>query len=143
VPLANRSRFRVLGSLFVFTFGSRCRFSVPVGADLAGRPGVVNFARAAGCHRESFDRRHRLLVHRHQLHRRELLRHAYFTGGDEPYEKLKRALRAEIDEAAGSALYSTVSRLFAPPETRKIAVKVISHYGDEVLKVSDVVSNPV
>ena len=26
------------------------------------------------------------------------VRHAYFTGADEPYEKLKRALRAEIDE---------------------------------------------
>jgi adenine-specific DNA-methyltransferase len=63
------------------------------------------------------------------------VRHAYFTGDDEPYEKLKRALRAEIDEAAWSTLYATVSRLFAPPSTRKIAVKVINHYGDEVLKV--------
>ena len=63
------------------------------------------------------------------------VRHAYFTGADEPYEKLKRALRAEIDEAAWSTLYSTVSRPFAPPETGRIAVKVINHYGDEVLKV--------
>jgi adenine-specific DNA-methyltransferase len=63
------------------------------------------------------------------------VRHAYFTGADEPYEKLKRALRAEIDEAAWSTLYRTVSRPFAPPETGKIAVKVINHYGDEVLKV--------
>ena len=68
------------------------------------------------------------------------VRHAYFTGGDEPYEKLKRALRADIDEAAWSTLYSTVSRPFAPPETGKIAIKVINHYGDEVLKVYDVVS---
>ncbi|MBI4484531.1 MAG: site-specific DNA-methyltransferase, partial [Acidobacteria bacterium] len=66
------------------------------------------------------------------------VRHAYFTGGDEPYEKLKRALRAEIDENAWSTLYSTISRPFAPPETGKIAVKVINHYGDEVLKVFDV-----
>jgi len=63
------------------------------------------------------------------------VRHAYFTGGDEPYEKLKRALRAEIDEGAWSTLYRTVSRPFAPPDTGKIAVKVINHYGDEVLKV--------
>ena len=63
------------------------------------------------------------------------VRHAYFTGADEPYQKLKRALRAEIDEAAWSTLYSTVSRPFAPPSTGKIAVKVINHYGDEVLKV--------
>ncbi len=66
------------------------------------------------------------------------VRHAYFTGAEEPYEKLKRALRAEIDEAAWSALYSTTSRPFDPPETGKIAVKVINHYGDEVLKVYEV-----
>jgi adenine-specific DNA-methyltransferase len=65
------------------------------------------------------------------------VRHAYFTGADEPYEKLKRALRAEIDEAAWSQLYSTVSRPFDKPDTGKIAVKVINHYGDEVLKVYD------
>jgi adenine-specific DNA-methyltransferase len=63
------------------------------------------------------------------------VRHAYFTGAEEPYDKLKRALRAEIDEAAWSSLYSTVSRPFDKPETGKIAVKVINHYGDEVLKV--------
>ena len=61
--------------------------------------------------------------------------HAYFTGADEPYEKLKKALRAEIDEAAWLALYSTVSRPFDLPKTGKIAVKVINHYGDEGLKV--------
>jgi len=66
------------------------------------------------------------------------VRHAYFTGADEPYEKLKRALRADIDEPAWSSLYSTVSRPFATPETGKIAVKVINHYGDEVLKVFEV-----
>jgi adenine-specific DNA-methyltransferase len=66
------------------------------------------------------------------------VRHAYFTGADEPYEKLKRALKAEIDEAAWSSLYSTVSRPFEKPDTGKIAVKVINHYGDEVLKVFEV-----
>jgi len=66
------------------------------------------------------------------------VRHAYFTGADEPYDKLKRALRAEIDEVAWSALYSTTSRPFDRPETGKLAVKVINHYGDEVLKVFDV-----
>ena len=66
------------------------------------------------------------------------VRHAYFTGADEPYEKLKRALRAEVDEAAWSALYSTKSYPFDPPSTGKIAVKVINHYGDEVLKVYEV-----
>jgi adenine-specific DNA-methyltransferase len=68
------------------------------------------------------------------------VRHAYFTGADEPYEKLKRALRADIDESAWSALYSTVSCPFLKPKGKgkapgKIAIKVINHYGDEVLKV--------
>jgi adenine-specific DNA-methyltransferase len=63
------------------------------------------------------------------------VRHAYFTGAEEPYDKLKRALRAEVDEAAWAALYRTVSRPFARPASGKIAVKVINHYGDEVLKV--------
>jgi adenine-specific DNA-methyltransferase len=66
------------------------------------------------------------------------VRHAYFTGADEPYEKLKRALRAEIDEGAWSQLYATTSMPFERPARGKIAVKVINHYGDEVLKVYEV-----
>lgn len=66
------------------------------------------------------------------------VRHAYFTGGDEPYEQLARALRADVDEEAWQALYTTVSRPFDPPATGRIAVKIINHYGDEVLKVYDV-----
>ena len=70
------------------------------------------------------------------------VRHAYFTGKDQPYDKLKRALRAEINEDAWSSLYSTVSRPFTKPTGKqpRIAVKVINHYGDEVLKVFDVAS---
>ena len=68
-----------------------------------------------------------------------IVRHAYFTGADEPYDKLKRALRAEIDESAWSALYTNVSIPFDKPSKKgKIAVKVINHYGDEVLKVYEV-----
>ncbi|RJP32401.1 MAG: site-specific DNA-methyltransferase [Candidatus Omnitrophota bacterium] len=63
------------------------------------------------------------------------VRHAYFTGADQPFDKLKRALKAEINEEAWSTLYSTKSYPFDPPETGKIGVKVINHYGDEVLKV--------
>lgn len=71
------------------------------------------------------------------------VRHAYFTGADQPYDKLKRVLRAEIDESAWSALYSTTSRPFDPPQGKdgksgKIAIKVINYYGDEVLKVYEV-----
>ncbi len=63
------------------------------------------------------------------------VRHAYFCGAGEPYDKLKRALRAEVDESAWSALYTTTSRPFPKPKTGKLAIKVINHYGDEVLKV--------
>lgn len=66
------------------------------------------------------------------------VRHAYFTGSDAPYDRLKRALRAEIDEAAWSTLYGTTSRPFVKPDTGRIAVKVINHYGDEVLRVFEV-----
>ena len=45
------------------------------------------------------------------------------------------ALRAEIDEDAWESLYSTTSRPFPRPSTGRIAIKVINHYGDEVLKV--------
>jgi adenine-specific DNA-methyltransferase len=68
------------------------------------------------------------------------VRHAYFLYGgketaDGPYDKLKKALRAEIDEGEWSKLYSATSQQFDPPKSGKIAVKVINHYGDEVLKV--------
>ena len=66
------------------------------------------------------------------------VRHAYFTGADKPYDRLQRALRAEIDEDAWASLYVTRSRPFPVPPSGKIAVKVINHYGDEVLKVYDV-----
>ncbi len=65
------------------------------------------------------------------------VRHAYFTGGDKPYDKLKRSLKAEVNETAWESLYSTKSRPFPKPETGRFAVKVINHYGDEVLKVYD------
>jgi adenine-specific DNA-methyltransferase len=70
------------------------------------------------------------------------VRHAYFTGADEPYQRLQRALRADIDESAWSSLYSTVSRPFPTPTSGRIAVKVINHYGDEVLKVYDTDDHP-
>lgn len=63
------------------------------------------------------------------------VRHCYFTGGNDPYARLKKALKADIDEDAWASLYRTVSRPFDRPETGKIAVKVINDYGDEVMKV--------
>lgn len=66
------------------------------------------------------------------------VRHCYFTGGGDPYKRLKTALKAEIDEDAWASLNSTVSRPFAKPTEGKIAVKVINDYGDEVMKVFEV-----
>lgn len=63
------------------------------------------------------------------------VRHAYFLGANDPYKSLKTALKAEIDEDAWSTLYSDTSRPFPRPATGRIAVKVINHFGDEVLKV--------
>jgi len=64
--------------------------------------------------------------------------HAYFLGTDKPYEKLKKALKADINESIWDELYSTVSRPFPKPKTGKIAVKVINHYGDEVMKIINI-----
>jgi adenine-specific DNA-methyltransferase len=63
------------------------------------------------------------------------VRHAYFTGADDPYDKLRRALRVDISDEAWATINSTVSRPFPRPPTGKVAVKVINHYGDEVMKV--------
>jgi adenine-specific DNA-methyltransferase len=63
------------------------------------------------------------------------VRHCYFTGGQDPYKRLKRALKADIDEEAWASLHRTASRPFPKPDTGKIAVKVINDYGDEVVKV--------
>ncbi|KAF0180763.1 MAG: site-specific DNA-methyltransferase (adenine-specific) [Caulobacteraceae bacterium] len=63
------------------------------------------------------------------------VRHAYFLGANDPYKALKTALKAEIDETAWAGLYSEVSRPFKRPDTKRIAVKVINHFGDEVMKV--------
>ena len=53
----------------------------------------------------------------------------------EPYKALKTTLKAEIDEEAWESLYSDTSRPFPKPKSGRIAVKVINHLGDEVMKV--------
>ncbi|QDT70356.1 Modification methylase DpnIIB [Planctomycetes bacterium MalM25] len=63
------------------------------------------------------------------------VRHAYFLGQNDPYKSLKTTLKAEIDEEAWSTLNSDTSRPFPKPESGRIAVKVINHLGDEVMKV--------
>ena len=63
------------------------------------------------------------------------VRHAYFLGAQDPYERLKTSLKAEINLEAWESLHSDTSRPFDPPSTGRIAVKVINHLGDEVMKV--------
>ena len=63
------------------------------------------------------------------------VRHAYFLGASDPYKSLKTTLRAEIDPDAWATLHSDTSRPFPKPESGRIAVKVINHLGDEVMKV--------
>ncbi len=63
------------------------------------------------------------------------VRHAYFLGANDPYKALKTTLKAEINQEAWETLRSDTSRPFPKPSTGRIAVKVINHLGDEVLKV--------
>ena len=63
------------------------------------------------------------------------VRHAYFLGASDPYKSLKTTLKTEIDADAWATLHSDTSRPFDKPDSGRIAVKVINHLGDEVLKV--------
>jgi len=63
------------------------------------------------------------------------VRQAYFLGANDPYKALKNTLKAEINEEAWQSLYSDTSRPFDKPTSGRIAVKVINHLGDEVMKV--------
>ena len=63
------------------------------------------------------------------------VRHAYFLGQNDPYSALKVTLKAEINADAWDALHSDISRSFERPSSGRIAVKVINHLGDEVMKV--------
>ncbi|WP_432133909.1 site-specific DNA-methyltransferase [Streptomyces sp. bgisy154] len=73
-----------------------------------------------------------------------IVRHVYFSGengkstGLNPYERLGKALKGQIDDEALSTLFTTKSRPFPKPESGRIAVKVVNYYGDEVLKAIDI-----
>lgn len=63
------------------------------------------------------------------------VRHAYFLGANDPYDSLKKSLKAEIDQTAWETLHSDTSRPFPKPKSQRIAVKVINHLGDEVMRI--------
>ena len=62
------------------------------------------------------------------------VRQAYFLGAKNPYESLKKTLKAEINEDILESVHSNVSRPFPKPKSGYVAVKVINHLGDEVMK---------
>ena len=66
------------------------------------------------------------------------VRHAYFLGANDPYKALRTTLKAEVDPDAWATLHSDLSRPFDKPASGRIAVKVINHLGDEVMKVFQV-----
>ena len=63
------------------------------------------------------------------------VRHAYFLGANDPYKALKTTLKAEVNREAWETLHSDTSRPFDRPKSGRIAIKVINHLGDEVMKV--------
>ena len=67
-----------------------------------------------------------------------VLRQAYFLGVKDPYKSMRTTLKSHIDEDAWESLRSDTSRWFAKPKNGLIAVKVINHLGDEVMKVFQV-----
>jgi adenine-specific DNA-methyltransferase len=60
---------------------------------------------------------------------------ALFPGGSNPWEKLQKALKGQIDEEKFAALQSARSLPFKPGN--KVAVKVIDDRGNEVIKIVD------
>jgi adenine-specific DNA-methyltransferase len=73
---------------------------------------------------------------------RFFVRHAHFTGADEPYEKIQRALKAHIAEDAWATLHRAVSRQSDAPPIGKIGVNVVNHYGDAVKKAHECTWSP-
>ncbi len=65
----------------------------------------------------------------------EFVRHAYFSSASDPYKSLKTTLKAEINHDTWATLHSDTSRPFPKPTSGRIAVKIINHLGDEVMKV--------
>ena len=60
---------------------------------------------------------------------------AFFPGDPDAWEKLQRALKAQIDPEVFERMRGTVSFPFKPGEHKRIAVKVIDFRGNEVMRV--------
>ncbi len=62
-------------------------------------------------------------------------RHVYFPGRDKVYDAFKKFLNNDIDPEEWASVAQTTSRPFPRPKNGRIAVKVINHFGDEVMKI--------
>jgi adenine-specific DNA-methyltransferase len=60
---------------------------------------------------------------------------AFFPGDPDAWEKLQRALRAQIPPEAFEQMRGEVSFPFEPGKHQRIAVKVINFRGNEVARV--------
>lgn len=66
------------------------------------------------------------------------MQHAYFLGANDRYKALKTTLKAEVDQEARETLPSDTSGSFDKGKAGRIAVKVVSHSEDDVIKVTGV-----
>lgn len=68
-----------------------------------------------------------------------IVKQVFFCGGDDEFEKWRKALektvKVEIDEEAWARLYKHTSHPIAYKKGKKIAVRVISQFGEESTKV--------
>ena len=135
LPAAAIEQARLACADVVTGYVARNGVSHPRRRLLGSRLGAVGSSRRPVCGSESTDDIACWFIDTAYDDQQFFVRHAYFLGADDPYDKLKRALRADIDEAAWASLNSTVSRPFPRPASGRIAVKVMNHYGDEILKV--------
>ncbi len=123
------------GNLFVI-FGEPDITLLPAGDQLQVKVNGVDVFHPSTAKSAARHRRDRLLVHRHRLQRRKLLRPPrLLPGRQRPIQVLKTTLKAEINAEAWESLNSDTSRAFDKPASGRIAVKVINHLGDEVMKV--------
>jgi adenine-specific DNA-methyltransferase len=60
---------------------------------------------------------------------------AFFPGGQDPWDKLQRALKARIEPEAFEQMRGTQSFPFQTGERKRVAVKVIDFRGNEVMRV--------
>lgn len=71
-----------------------------------------------------------------------IVKQVFFCGGDDEFDKWKKALektvKVEIDEEAWERLYKHVSHPITYKKGKKLAIRVISQFGEESTKIIDI-----